>query len=195
MNDPKDTGQHTDQSRAARSGRLKLLLVAFVFLAPILAAAVLTVSGWQPTGHGNGEPITPQRSLLGMRVDLAAGGQYVWRDSEPRLTLIALPGPQCAGHCLEQLALMRNARITLNQNAPRLRLLYLGTPPESPDAKAVMPDWQVGTDAARQLEEFRPTEPDSVAAVLVESNGTALSLYRAGFDPSGLRKDLQKVIR
>jgi hypothetical protein len=28
----------------------------------------------------------------------------------------------------------------------------------------------------------------------VESDGTALTLYPAGFDPSGLRKDLQKVI-
>jgi hypothetical protein len=34
-----------------------------------------------------------------------------------------------------------------------------------------------------------------VSALLVESNGTALSLYPVGFDPTGLRKDLQKVIR
>jgi len=31
--------------------------------------------------------------------------------------------------------------------------------------------------------------------VLVESNATALAWYPAGFDPNGLRKDLQKVIR
>jgi hypothetical protein len=58
-----------------------------------------------------------------------------------------------------------------------------------------MPDWKVGVDAAKAFEEFRPTQPDTVAAVLVESNATALSWYPAGFDPSGLRKDLQKVIR
>jgi hypothetical protein len=195
MNDPQHPVRTAEEARALRKGRLKLLLVGFVFLAPILAAGVLTMTGWQPTGQGNGLPITPQRSLLDVRVDLAAGGQYIWRDSEPRLTLIALPGPQCAANCLKQLALMRNARITLNRNADRLRLLYLGAPPESPDAKAVMPDWQVGSDVARQLESYRPTDPDSVAAVFVESNGTALSLYPAGFDPSGLRKDLQKVIR
>ena len=55
--------------------------------------------------------------------------------------------------------------------------------------------WQLGEDSKGQLAAFRPTAPDSVAALLVESDGTALSLYPAGFDPSGLRKDLQKVIR
>jgi hypothetical protein len=90
---------------------------------------------------------------------------------------------------------MRNARITLNQNADRLRLLYIGTPPTAPGADGVMPDWKVGSDAANAFGEFRPADADTVAAVLVESNGTALSYYPAGFDPSGLRKDMQKVIR
>ncbi|MDQ7997446.1 MAG: hypothetical protein AAGC76_16515 [Luteibacter sp.] len=180
--------------RKPGSGRLKLVLIMLVFLAPIIAAGLLTLSGWQPEGKGNGRPIVPQRSMAEVRVDVA-GTAWAWRDSEPRLTLVALPGPDCAAHCLETLALMRNARIVLNRNADRLRLLYIGTPPTAQGADAVMPDWKVGVDAAKAFEEFRPTQPDTVAAVLVESNATALSWYPAGFDPSGLRKDLQKVIR
>ena len=177
-----------------RSSRLKLILIMLVFLAPIIAAGLLTLSGWQPEGKGNGRPIVPQRSVNDVRVDVD-GKPWVWRDSEPRLTLIALPGPACADHCLMTLALMRNARIVLNANADRLRLLYLGTPPTAPGADGVMPSWKVGSDPADAFGEFRPTEPDSVSAVLIESNGTALSYYPAGFDPSGLRKDMQKVIR
>jgi hypothetical protein len=177
-----------------RSSRIKLILIMLVFLAPIIAAGLLTLSGWQPEGKGNGRPIVPQRSVTDVRIDVD-GKPWVWRDSEPRLTLVALPGPSCAEHCLQTLALMRNARIVLNRNADRLRLLYLGTPPTAAGADDVMPDWKVGHDAADAFHEFRPTEPDSVSAVLVESNGTALSFYPAGFDPSGLRKDMQKVIR
>ncbi|MET0936502.1 MAG: hypothetical protein ABWX83_10950 [Luteibacter sp.] len=176
------------------NGRVKLVLIMLVFLAPIVAAGLLTLSGWQPEGKGNGHPIVPQRSVADARVDVE-GKPWAWRDSEPRLTLVALPGPGCAAHCLETLALMRNARIVLNRNADRLRLLYLGTAPTAPGADGVMPDWKVGVDASGAFSEFRPTEPDSVAAVLVESNATALSFYPAGFDPSGLRKDMQKVIR
>ncbi|MBB3226191.1 hypothetical protein FHW69_000781 [Luteibacter sp. Sphag1AF] len=187
------TEPNVSQPAPASRGRLKLILIMLVFLAPIVAAGVLTLSGWQPTGKGNGQPIQPQRSFADVRIDLAKGGTYAWRDSEPRLTLVALPGPDCSTSCISTLELMRNARITLNRNADRLRLLYVGKPPAT--QPVVMNDWTVGADVAGKLETFRPTQPDTVSAVLVESNTTALSLYPAGFDPSGLRKDMQKVIR
>jgi hypothetical protein len=175
--------------------RLQLILVAAIFVAPFLAALLLYRAGWQPGTKSSGQPILPQRSFTGIDVALADGGHWAWRDSEPRMTLVALPGPDCATSCVDTLALMRNARITLNRNMGRLRLLYVGTPPAGAAAGAVARDWQVGRDVADALASFRPSRPDSVAALLVESNGTALLHYPAGFDPSGLRKDLQKVIR
>lgn len=177
-----------------RSGRLKLVLIMLVFLAPIVAAGLLTLSGWQPEGKGNGQPIVPQRSLADVRVEVD-GKPWAWRDSEPRLTLVALPGPDCAARCVHTLTLMRNARIVLNRNADRLRLLYIGAAPAGADAEATMRDYKSGSDPADAFAPFRPAEPDTVAAVLVESNATALAWYPAGFDPNGLRKDLQKVIR
>jgi len=182
------------RSTPSRTGRLKLVLIMLVFLAPIVAAGLLTLSGWQPQGKGNGQPIVPQRSLADVRVDVD-GKPWAWRDSEPRLTLVALSGPGCAAECLKTLALMRNARIVLNRNADRLRLVYIGPVPTAADAAAVMGAYKVGTDPGNAFDEFRPTGPDSVAAVLVESNATALAWYPGGFDPNGLRKDLQKVIR
>jgi hypothetical protein len=182
------------QATPARSGRLKLVLIMLVFLAPIVAAGILTLSGWQPQGKGNGQPILPQRSFEGVQVDVA-GKPWAWRDSEPRLTLVALPGPGCAAACVKTLGLVRNARIVLNRNADRLRLLYLGAAPSDATAQAVMTDYAVGAGPDETFASFRPTTPDSVALVLVESNATALAWYPAGFDPNGLRKDLQKVIR
>jgi hypothetical protein len=182
------------QANATRSGRLKLVLIMLVFLAPIVAAGILTLSNWQPQGKGNGQPILPQRSFESVRVDVA-GKPWAWRDSEPRLTLVVLPGPACAVECLKTLALMRNARIVLNRNADRLRLLYVGATPTTADAQAVMADYAIGSGGEATFAPFRPTTPDTVSAVLVESNATALAWYPAGFDPSGLRKDLQKVIR
>jgi hypothetical protein len=76
-----------------------------------------------------------------------------------------------------------------------LRLLFVGTPPAGEAGKSLSRDWIIGSDVSGKLDGFRPMTTDSVAAILVESNGTALSYYRAGFDPRGLSKDLQKVIR
>ncbi|WP_109123576.1 hypothetical protein [Dyella sp. C11] len=182
---------------ALRASRLKLLLIMLVFAAPIVAAMLLTLSGWQPSGKANGQAITPQRNFAAeqLPISLTNGDTWEWRASEPKLTLVALAGPDCAAKCLDVLTKMAAARITLNQNAERLRLLYVGKPPADAAASGMTNYWKLGQDAMGALAPFKPTEPDTVSAVLVESNGTALSFYPAGFDPTGLRKDLQKVIR
>jgi hypothetical protein len=187
---------HTNNPAAVRKSRFFLVLIALVFAAPILVAGLLTFTGWQPTGKGNGQRIMPQRNLVDehLRVQLVNGQVYAWRDSEPRMTLVALPGPDCAVQCLDDLTAMAKARVMLNNNQSRLRLLYVGQPPAGEGLVAIQNYWQLGTDVDGKLASYRPTTPDSVSAVLVESNGTALSLYPAGSDPAGLARDLQKVI-
>jgi len=175
--------------------RVKLLLIVGVFVVPFLLAWALINSGWLPSTSSHGERIKPQISFIGIKIKLDNGKSYMWRDSEPRWTLVALSGSDCMDNCLHLLHLMHNARITLNANADQLRLLYVGQSPRDAHAEAVMRHWQLGTDAEHKLDAFRPLGPDSVAAILVEPNGTALTRYRAGFDPNGLKDDLQKVIR
>lgn len=188
---------NTVDPKSLRRSRLFLILIALVFAAPMIVAGLLTYGGWQPGAKGNGQPILPQRNFVDekLQVQLADGQTYAWRDSEPRMTLVALAGPGCAKQCLATLTGMAAARVTLNRNQSRLRLLYLGTPPVDDDRDGMKNYWQLGEDVAGKLASYRPGTPDSVSAVLVESNGTALSWYPAGFDVSGLRKDLQKVIK
>lgn len=172
--------------------RLQLILIFGIFAVPALAALLLGGIGWQPGTRSAGEPVLPQRGVADVVVTLDDGTSWPWRDSEPRMTLLALPGPDCAAACSEMLALMRNARVTLNRNMQRLRLLYVGTPPT--DA-AVLQGWRIGRDESGAFDAFRAQTPDSVAALLVESNGTVLLHYPAGFDPRGLARDLRKVVR
>lgn len=181
-----------------RASRLKLLLVASIFAAPFLVALVLSKSGWQPGVKSHGEPVLPQRNFQQehLQVTLVDGSAWPWRARTPRLTLIALPGPDCASRCFTALTGMAKARVMLNKNQARLRLLYVGTPPADAAALAAMKNyWQLGSDAAHRLDAYRSKAPDSVSALLVESNGTVLSRYPAGFDVSGLLQDMRKVIR
>jgi hypothetical protein len=182
-----------------KASRLKLLAVAAVFAAPIIVAGVLTFTGWQPTGKGYGQPVEPQRNFVGehLRVNLADGSDYAWRDpQEPRMTLVALAGPDCAAHCFDTLTGMAKAWVTLNRNQARLRLLYVGARPTDPARLAAMSTyWTLGRDVDGRLASFRPKAADSVSALLVESNGTALAFYPAGFDGTGLLRDMHKVIK
>ncbi|MEO6076329.1 MAG: hypothetical protein ABIP56_05950 [Dokdonella sp.] len=179
---------------ARRRSRRQLILIAAVFLAPMMIAVGVGLTGWMPGTRGNGEQIEPQRSFLDVPLTLENGSRYDWRDpEEPRFTLLALPGPGCATRCEEQLAMMRNARTTMNENMQRVRLVYVGERPAG--VEALPPEWQIASDVGKGLSKFRPTGDDSLAAILVQSNGTALSLYRDGFNPTGLRKDMKKVVK
>lgn len=106
-----------------RKSRIYLVLIGLVFLAPMIAAGMLGLGGWQPGTKGHGEPILPQRNFVdeSLPVQLADGQTYAWRDSEPRMTLIALAGPDCATHCLDTLTSMAAARVTLGRNQSRDR--------------------------------------------------------------------------
>ncbi|HEY0198359.1 MAG TPA: hypothetical protein VGC19_07440 [Rhodanobacter sp.] len=188
---------NVDPSKARRS-RIFLLLIAFVFAAPMIAAGLLTYTGWQPGVKGNGLPITPQRNFAdeNLRVRLESGQLWLWRDSEPRLTLIALAGPDCAARCFDVLTGLAKARVMLNRNQSRLRLLYLGAPPVDAARRTAMKTfWNLGNDVDNKLADYRPTTPDSVSVILVESDGVALSRYPEGFDGPGVLRDLQKVIK
>jgi hypothetical protein len=175
-----------------------LLLIALVFAAPMIVAGLLSWGGWQPGVKGSGQPIEPQRNFVDEKlpVQLADGRLYAWRDNEPRLTLVALAGPNCAAHCFEVLTGLAKARLMLNRSQDRLRLLYLGAPPTDASRRAAMQAyWTPGRDVDGKLASYRPTAVDSVSALLVESNGTALAFYPAGFDGPGLLRDMKKVIK
>ena len=182
-----------------RASRLKLLAIMAVFALPIIAAGVLTFTGWQPSGKGYGQPVQPQRNFVDEHVRLrqSDGRDYPWRDpAEPRMTLVALAGPGCAARCFETLTGMAKAWVMLNRNQKRLRLLYVGTPPGDPkQVTAMNAYWMLATDPDKRLDAFRPAQPDSVSALLVESNGTALAFYPVGFDGTGLLRDLHQVIK
>ena len=175
--------------------RLQLLGVASLFAAPILIGIALVLAGWMPGTKSYGLPILPQRNLAQSPVQLADGARFQWRDRDFHWTLVALPGPDCDTRCAHALDMIRRVRITLNQNADKLHLLYLGAPPVDAQSRELVRVWQVGASNAPVLEDLRPRARDSLAAVLVMPDGVALTHYPPGFDPDGLKKDLQKVIR
>ena len=126
---------------------------------------------------------------------LADGTRLEWRDPDWRWSVVALPGKTCGEHCLRQLDQVHRARFSLNQNSRRVRLVYLGVPPTGADAELVMPQWDVARDVEQRFSEWAPRGDDGLSVVLVKPDGTALTVYREGFDAAGLRKDLAKVTK
>jgi hypothetical protein len=185
----------SNSASTVRLNRVKLLLVALVFLAPFVAALIAVGVGWQPGTHSHGKPILPQRSFRDIRIAMDSGSKWAWRNpKQPQMTLVALSSGRCGRACVKNLILLRNARITLNKYQERVRLLYLGQPPAGEAGKVLMQSWHHGRDVNDALAAFRPQQSGAVSALLVESNGTALVQYPAGFSADGIKDDLHKVL-
>lgn len=175
--------------------RLQLILLASLFILPMLVAALLAFSGWVPGARSYGEGIVPQRVIDDIPVELADASRLDWHDPDWRWSVVAIPGRRCATACMGQLDQIHRARISLNQNSHRVRLLYLGTPPTGTDAEALMQPWDIGKDINNRFAEWAPDVDDGLALVLVKPDAVALTYYANGFDASGVRKDLAKVTK
>lgn len=174
--------------------RLQLLLLATLFVAPVLIALLLHQAGWRPQGMRNfGELVTPPQDMNGTPVQLQDGTAFVWRNDRWQWTLFAVASSHCESACLAQLDLLHRARLTLNQNVARVRLVYTG-PLLSAAVLAQLQPIAVINDTNQPFATLRTNTPDSLSAALVDPNGFLMLRYTAGYNANGLKKDLTRLI-
>lgn len=177
-----------------QKNRWTLIAVLVLFAAPIIIAYVLNHNGWLPQNARNyGTLVEPVRDVGQTAVVLSDGSKLAWSDPQWHWTLLALAGNDCKTNCQSALAAVMRMRITLNRNAERLRVVYLG-PPLPPDASKGLDPLQMGTDTTNAFAEFRPQGDDTVALALVDPNGRLMLRNDAGFDVARVRDDLMKVV-
>jgi hypothetical protein len=174
--------------------RIVLIAVALVFAAPIVSALLLNASGWRPANTRNsGTLVQPPLDIGNVTVTLADGSKLVWRDPQWHWTLLALGNGDCAQACQTRLAELVRMRITLNRNAERLRIVYLGAPLPAPASGTAAP-LLTGSDDAGALAAYRPGAPGGLALALVDPNGLLMMRYATGYDAAALRGDIVKVV-
>ena len=174
--------------------RVGLILILLLFAAPLLTAYVLNALGWRPAGSRNyGTLIEPPQDLTAARFVQADGQPLAWKDENWSWTVFALPGSACASACLERVDELRRARLTLNQNAFRVRVVVIGDLPA--DTLAAMKPVTTASDADGRLAALRPAGADEVAVAFADPHGFLVLRYPAGYDGNKLRKDLARVIK
>ena len=178
-----------------KRNRIGLLLIVALFAAPIAIAYVLNAYGWRPSGMRNyGTLVEPPQDLTAARLLLDDGKPLTWKDDEWSWTLVALTAPGCAEHCIERIDELRRARLTLNQNAHRVRVVVLDETLAGSALENLRPT-QRARDVDARLVAYRPTADGDVAAVLIDPHGFLVLSYPAGYDANLLRKDLARLIK
>ena len=182
------------------SARLKLVLLAVLFFAPVIGAIAIFFYApeWFSGRVNYGTLVSPARAVPDLVLTDTAGAPVpgALRD---KWSLVYLGRAACDERCGARLVLTRQVRLALNQNRGRVQRVYLA--PDSAAAAAAQaqlapehPDLVVlAASSAAAREFFQPSDPD--ALYLLDPLGNWLMTYAGEVEHKGLHRDLKKLLR
>lgn len=163
---------------SGRRQRWVLSILAIIFLAPLLLArAVYHQPSWQPdSGLQHGELLDQtQLALSPVPADLLHGHWTLLYRNE---------GP-CEQSCHELLATLHRVRLAQDRAMRRVQRILVA--PQAIAQSDSEPDLRIVTAANGSL--------PAGQVYLVDPRGVPVLRYQPGFDPRGLIKDLQRLLR
>jgi hypothetical protein len=192
-----------DAAQLRRRNLRTLALLAGLFLVPLLLAFFLYYSSsWRPLGHVNhGALIVPVRPLPKVSLELLGDRDSVQRGTPfgSKWTLVYVGDGACDADCRAALVLMRQTRLSLNNDMGRVTRVFLVTADccartelAREHAGLVVANAE-GADAAALLAQFPQDRTHSV--FIVDPLGNLMMSYDARQNPRGLLEDLKNLLR
>jgi hypothetical protein len=184
----------------AKTGRWKLLGLALVCVAPVVAS-YLTYYVIRPEGRRNyGELIDPQRPLPSITVVNAAGQTLPLAALKDQWLLISVADSACAESCQEHLLLQRQLRETLGREKDRLDWVWLRTgetPLTEPLRQATAAAQVLQIDAQALAAWLAPAAGQKIEDHLyvVDPLGNWMMRFPANIDPKQAKRDLDRLLR
>ena len=189
-----------------RRNRGMLLLIVAIFFGSLLGAGVLRFSGWQPAGMKNhGELLQPPTDLRAITPHLADGTAYHWQPLLRLWRITLAPPTDCIEACIALMRDLDKVRQLTGQDADRVQVLWIGTPPAAMPHFAAVQVLQRDPTLLARLPRLRTNTgkghvggggmPLDVPVYVIDPNGFVVLRYAPGFDPGGLRADLSKLLK
>ncbi|MGB5353023.1 MAG: hypothetical protein WBN32_05365 [Woeseia sp.] len=180
-----------------RGSRLQLILIALIFVVPMIAASWMyySDSGVRPVGRtNNGILLTP---ILNVPDEL--GDTSFLRDAGNRWVLVYLTSGSCGQDCKDALYKLRQSRLMLGNDMSRVvRVLLHG--PEAPDRLFLEQEHAgliaVFDPAARQLfNDVHPRNTNAEGFYLVDPLGNLIMYFPADISPRALVDDVEHLLK
>jgi hypothetical protein len=192
-------------STSVESARALVWMLVVVFFAPLLIAFILYygVEGWRPAGGTNhGELITPARPLPTPALTSAADTPLEPHFLRGKWTLVYIGEGQCDARCREALTLMRQTRLALNDDLPRVQRVFLATG-QCCDRRYLDAEHRglitakVDSEAAALLLKTFPDAENGGAGriYIVDPLGNLMMSYAPDAPPKGLFEDLKTLLK
>ncbi len=195
---------------ALNKGQRSLLIMAAIFIGPMLLAYVL-VNNMHQLGEFNtknfGELIDPARPLQDFKLSKYDGEEFIFSELRNKWVMVYIGAATCDTKCSENLYKMRQSRLAQGGELTRIKRLYIsidGKPAES--LQAVLAEHQglevvYGNSSQIQqvLKQFDLTEQavtnQTIGMYIVDPLGNLVMRYQTGFEAKGLVKDLSLLLK
>jgi len=188
--------------------RRKLLLLASLFVLPMLVAYALYYSGWRPeTVHPHGELVQPARPVADAALVLLDGKPIRFSELRGKWALITFSAAECLKPCERNLTKMRQIIAAQGKEADRLQSVLVVTDGKAldwlryaiqdyPGMRAVVGPPEAVDALAREFTLPAGGPLDNLNRVyLMDPLGNFMMSYPADADPTGMRKDLARLLR
>jgi len=181
----------TQNNLRARNLRMLAALAALFLLPLLLAFYMYYATDWRPVKRVNhGTLISPVRPLPALSGDLL----------RKKWSMVYIGAGNCDEPCRQALYVMRQTRLSLNNDMSRVERIFLTT--GNCCAREFLAHEHPGlivvdaTDAQgeRVLHEF-PADGRPYSLFIVDPLGNLMMSYDARQNPKGLLEDLQKLLR
>ena len=185
-----------------------IVLLVMLFIFPVAASFILYATGWRPSGTINhGELVQPARPIKDFALMRLDGKQMRLADLRKKWTLIYFGSAECLSPCKDNLYKMRQVRLSLGGEGTRVQRMFVVTDTNALDLLKYelkeYPNMAVVTGPAKSIEALANqfdlpvgTPLDNLERIyVVDPLGLLMMSYPAGADPSGMRKDLKRLLK
>ena len=191
------------------TGKSKLIILALLFVLPVALAVVLYISGWRPSGTVNhGELMQPARPIGDGAFRTLDGKQLTFSElSKKKWSLVYFGSAECRKRCEQDLYKLRQVHIAQGKEAERVQRVFVVTDATALDLlRYTLKDYPgmivlVGPPPAVQQLARQFSVPAGSALdgldrmYLVDPLGNFMLHYAPDADPSGMRKDLVRLLK
>jgi cytochrome oxidase Cu insertion factor (SCO1/SenC/PrrC family) len=176
--------------------RAKLALLAALFALPI-AASFLTYHFAPPEPTANyGELLLPPANITSQSFSDSEGAHFAFALLAGKWVLVVSDSGECAAACVEKLTTLRQVRLALGRNAPRVERVLVVDDLRRPDV-AALKDFAgtaiVVTPPGLQLPPGAAN--DRAHIYLVDPRGNVMMRWPAGADRKRMLGDLQRLLK
>jgi cytochrome oxidase Cu insertion factor (SCO1/SenC/PrrC family) len=180
-----------------RSGRSKMLLIAALCLAPVIAS-YLAYYVWQPQGRVNYGDLLPVQQLPDAPLPRLDGKPFRLSDLKGKWVMLSIDSADCATACATKLFTMRQLRLMQGADMDRIATVFLITD-DAPLTTLLIREYDGTTMIRAQgsslLRAFPTADAPREHIYLVDPYGNLMLRFPKNPEPANMKKDLQRLLK